>query len=374
MLAAAHAEGRYLAFVTGCDAEQIAWVGKAAASLDAHPQTAIVRRDRDLGGDNDQAAAFVVRSDVWRALRGYHRGAPLTSARCGDFDLQQRVRLLGYEVATAAAILAQPAPNPKPLCRSGDRIVVYTAITNRYDRLQALDQRCVGPARQVAFLDAATRAAATSTQHWELRDSDGVEQDPSRAAKRQKIRPERYFPEAEYSLWIDGNVSLICPFDSHRLIDLYLADVDLCIGRHYARSCMYQEAEACKQRGLDSAERIDRQMARYRQEGFPAWYGLNEAVVILRRHSEAVRAFNDLWWQEICQGSRRDQLSFNYVHWKTGLPIAEFPLPIQDSNGLFFKAAHERRRPLRYSARPALRALIRQMDGVYFGAASPDRW
>ena len=49
-----------------------------------------------------------------------------------------------------------------------------------------------------------------------------------------------------------------------------------------------EEAEVCRSRRLDAARVIDRQTTRYRREGFPAEYGLNEAPVILRRHTDAV--------------------------------------------------------------------------------------
>lgn len=70
-------------------------------------------------------------------------------------------------------------------------------------------------------------------------------------------------------------------------------------------------------------------------------------------------------------GSRRDQLSFDYVRWKTGVPVAEFPLPIQDNNGLFEKVAHARRRPPRQSRRPDVLAWIARMEGIRVGTRAP---
>ncbi len=81
-----------------------------------------------------------------------------------------------------------------------------------------------------------------------------------------------------------------------------------------------------------------------------------------------MKDFDRQWWQEICLGSRRDQLSLNYVLWKTGLPIAEFPLPIQDNNGLVAKVAHAARRPFRQSGRPDCRSVLARMEAFHFGA------
>ena len=59
--------------------------------------------------------------------------------------------------------------------------------------------------------------------------------------------------------------------------------------------------------------------------------------MILRRHTDAIRRLNEAWWNEIVRGSRRDQLSFNYVAWKLGLSYATFPLSLATGNGLFVK-------------------------------------
>jgi hypothetical protein len=57
----------------------------------------------------------------------------------------------------------------------------------------------------------------------------------------------------------------------------------------------------------------------------------------LRRHTQAVRAFNEAWWTEIVRGSWRDQLSFDYISWKLGISYVNFPLSLHEGNGLFRK-------------------------------------
>ena len=107
--------------------------------------------------------------------------------------------------------------------------------------------------------------------------------------------------------------------------------------RHHERRSIYEEAEACKAYGLDRAEVIDAQIARYWAEGLPESSGLIEAPILLRRRTPAVARLNTAWWAELARASRRDQLSFNYESWKLGFRYAAFPLSLAVRNGLFVK-------------------------------------
>ena len=53
---------------------------------------------------------------------------------------------------------------------------------------------------------------------------------------------------------------------------------------HPARKCIYKEAEACIALKKDAREVIEKQIARYRAEGYPKNAGMFETGVVLRRH------------------------------------------------------------------------------------------
>ena len=91
------------------------------------------------------------------------------------------------------------------------------------------------------------------------------------------------------------------------------------------RTCAYDEASACIQRGKDASDTINSQMRRYREEGFPANYGLAETTIVVRENTVRVARFNDAWWSEIAGGSRRDQLSFDYSCWRQGVKYNWLP-------------------------------------------------
>lgn len=320
------------------------------------------------------SSTFLIDTRVWRALEGYERVEARGWSGWADSDLDLRVRALGYCVAGRDATrleLLRPsdvagrrastrgektfrrrwrhwtcdpvATRPAPISFDPRSAVVYTAITGGYDDLKpVLAEHSAEGVDFVAYLDRETCAVTRSVGTWQIREIEGGDGDPCRAAKIYKILPHVFFPDKEFSLWIDGSVVIKSPLSMSRLVELFLGDSDLCVFRHGVRDCAYVEAARCKRLGLDDGRRIDSQVARYRKAGYPERAGLAEAAVLLRRHTPAVRAFGEAWWGEIVSGSRRDQISFNYAARSLGIHYAEFPVSIRQQNGLFRRLPHVR--------------------------------
>ena len=67
---------------------------------------------------------------------------------------------------------------------------------------------------------------------------------------------------------------------------------------------------------------IQKQVERYKKEGFPINFGLAETSVVIRKHNDpSCIKLDEDWWLEMKHGSRRDQLSLNYVEWKNNTKI-----------------------------------------------------
>jgi hypothetical protein len=212
------------------------------------------------------------------------------------------------------------------------KIVVYTAITNHYDTLKEPPIKLWKGVDFVAFLD--HTPVATS---WQIRTAASEFSDPWRNVKIHKILPHVFFPEATYSLWIDGSVEMNFNFSVQQLIDVYLKEHDLAVFKHPERQCIYAEGEECIRIKKDDPAVIQRQMAAYRNENYPPNNGLVECAVLLRRHTGKVRQFNEAWYQEIKHNSRRDQLSFNYAARKTGLEFCHLPESLRHGAGSMFQ-------------------------------------
>jgi hypothetical protein len=202
-------------------------------------------------------------------------------------------------------------------------MIVYTAIFGGRDEL--VDQVPYPDVQYICFTD----DPEMKSDIWDIRvcESHGY---PRRDAKIFKILPHRYFPDNDYSLWIDGNYKLIA--DPKGLL-CHLNDHDMACFRHPERDCLYVEAQRCIDWELGKPKVLSRQMEVYRQNGHPEHGGLIYGGVLLRRHNkpEVVRVMEG-WHQEIVNHSSRDQVSFPYVARKQGFEWATMEGNSYDSN------------------------------------------
>lgn len=192
---------------------------------------------------------------------------------------------------------------------AGENSVVYTAIFEDYDVL--LDPR--EPADGLDYVCFTDREEVGSDM-WQPVHLD-EDLPPSLKNRKVKLLPHQYLDEYDYSIYIDGNVQIMG--DITELLDRYLVDHDFACPRHHEHICVYKEAESLIEQGKADASEIQRQVDRYREEGFPANYGLSEHNLLLRHHSDPdVKELMEAWWDEFRAGVSRDQLSLPYLAWK----------------------------------------------------------
>ena len=147
---------------------------------------------------------------------------------------------------------------------------------------------------------------------------DGL--DPARASRRAKLRPHQYFPDAEWSLWLDNKSRL--RRDPHEVLAAVRAqgDADFFAFRHFRRDCVYDELQTAWENGLDDHAILKERLRTYRAEWMPRHAGLIEGHFLLRRHNApALVRFGERWFEHVLRFSRRDQISFPYLAWKLGL-------------------------------------------------------
>ena len=191
--------------------------------------------------------------------------------------------------------------------------VVYTCITGGYDNLIE-PTYITNDFDYICFTDNLNMKSNV----WQIRPLPEETNELNTIKKQRyvKINPHLLLSEYELSIWVDGNIEI--KGDLNEFIKENANDTDcIFVPEHPVRNCIYSEEKAVLSLRKDVKENTSPQIDRYKKEGFPRKYGLLQSNILLRRHNEndCITIMED-WFEEIRNGSHRDQLSFNYVSWK----------------------------------------------------------
>jgi glycosyltransferase involved in cell wall biosynthesis len=261
---------------------------------------------------------FMLRKATWKQAGGFPEKGMLGV----DNEIHRRVAELGLPVMLMSGVYVyhwyrggKPDAN-KHLKMA--RQAVYTVITRGYDTLK--EPTVVTPGWDyVCFTDDPT----LTSRVWEIRRFP-TEADPVRAARRRKILPQEFMPEYDLTVWVDGHLGIAC--DLSELVKRFHKDTLLTVMSHPDRECVYDEADACKEQKKDDPAVIDRQIASIRAAGYPAKNGMVATGMLIRdNRNPDLRKMAFEWWNMVAEGSRRDQLSFNYVAWKASIRFGMAP-------------------------------------------------
>lgn len=208
------------------------------------------------------------------------------------------------------------------------KVVVYTAIIGGYDNLH---EPLVTP-DGVDFICFTDRDLKSKV--WQIKKVLPLYKDNTRTARKYKILPHRFLPDYDLAIWVDGNMLVEGNVKDYIK---YLGNGKFATFDHTQcydrRDCVYEEANAIFRLGQepgknykDNPQTILDQMNRYLKEGYPANNQLAFTCSVTRKHNdpEVVKVMED-WWTELKYGSKRDQLSINYVCWKNNFKIKYLP-------------------------------------------------
>jgi len=194
-------------------------------------------------------------------------------------------------------------------------MIVYTTVFGRTDPLH--EPKVRGSARFVCFTDQPIESA-----NWEMVRLPKQDA-PTRASRLTKALSHIQFPEVEWTLWMDANFTLLVDPEDLKQHGEFVNFV------HSERERITDEAREIIRLGKAKPDTTRRQLAAYHAEGFDTdatpMTVLSCDGVILRRHTDAVRAVNEAWAQELRTHTLRDQMSLDYVCWKQGYTVNRWP-------------------------------------------------
>lgn len=207
--------------------------------------------------------------------------------------------------------------------------VIYTCISGNYDEI-ITDFVPNKEFDYVLFTDNKKLLKQNTFLFWQIKPLQFSELDSVRNARWHKMHPFKLFPKHQYTVWIDSNVQILGNA-TYEMLHNQIKDQHLmATAIHPYRNCLYQEAQECLLTHKDNAELVIKQIDIIRKDGFPEQYGLFETnIFFCQPHHKKVIKVLEKWWWFIENYSRRDQLSFNYVLWKTNMdcyPLDDKPL------------------------------------------------
>lgn len=195
-------------------------------------------------------------------------------------------------------------------------LIVFTAVFGNTDPLQ--EPEVTKGARFVCFTD-----QPIQSKRWEIVPM-APQEAPTRAARTLKLNPHHLFPGADASLWMDACFTLKTPVAD--LLAKYPQPITMF--RHRDRSRIVDEAHQIAKLGKAKPITTFRQLATYQSEGFDTATNPMQELscngVVLRRHTDEVAAFNELWTRQIEAHTLRDQMSADYVAWRLGMTLGRW--------------------------------------------------
>jgi hypothetical protein len=207
------------------------------------------------------------------------------------------------------------------------KVAVYTCISGAYDAL--ITPEALNPEWDyILFTDAKLQGLS----HLQLRPLPYKDDDPVRVARFVKINAHIVLPEYDYTLWVDGNILLKNNGFFNYIASLISGKYDICFRQHPDRNCVYEEIKKCQELKKDDFGIMRRQVRRYEILNFPQNAGMFSTGVIFRKNTSDTALFNNIWWKELSNGSRRDQLSVVYALKLSGLTFTLFDQSYDISN------------------------------------------
>ena len=167
------------------------------------------------------------------------------------------------------------------------------------------------------------------SQYWNIINTKNLnlnQLDSRKIARFIKINSHKVLPKHDISIWLDHcfkftNINVNSILNDLAFNDLAFNDKMIMCYAHDERRCIYEEAKICIERKLDTKSIIESQISRYKREMFPSNFGLFSTGLMIRKNNSKVHLFNEMWWEEVNNGSGRDQLSQSYASWKSNVKI-----------------------------------------------------
>lgn len=202
-------------------------------------------------------------------------------------------------------------------------LCVYTCITGDYDDLHEIAH----PEKSVDYY-CFTNNKNLKSNTWKIVHISNSNLNNHLLSRKIKMLGHPIINENyDTSVWMDASV--IWQKNITDFVSTYLKNKPFASFKHHLRSSIQEEAIACLRLRKDTKKSIADTLNFLQAEQFPDNLGLYEMTVFIKKHHDPIVIKTmRIWFDMIQKYSKRDQLSFMYAVWRTGLPISPINLNV----------------------------------------------
>lgn len=155
-----------------------------------------------------------------------------------------------------------------------------------------------------------------------------------------KAAAHQIFGPDVVSAWVDSNLTRL-NLNREDILS-FVKDGPVATPAHSVRRSVAEELLAVEELRLEHPSAVARHRMYLAEQGYPDSHRLSATMMLIRDHrNPAMRAANDLWWNIISGGLRRDQLSFDFALWKAGLRAGDIDVDWRVPNRFFVRTDHK---------------------------------
>ena len=218
-----------------------------------------------------------------------------------------------------------------------NKICVYTCITGNYDNLNEITH----PEPNIDYY-CFTNNKNLKSKTWKIIQIQNDSLDNHRLSRQIKILGHPIINEKyQTAVWIDADITWLKPISD--FVKKYFKNTSFAIFKHHSRTTIRDEAITCLIHRKDTKASITRTLDYYHTIGFPDNNGLAEATVFIKnpKDPQVIKTMS-VWFDMVKNYSKRDQLSFIYSVWQTGLKISLINLNVWNNQWFTYKKHNPR--------------------------------
>ena len=209
------------------------------------------------------------------------------------------------------------------------KICVYTCIMGKYDNLNEISEDVYESNIDYYCF---TNNKNIKSDTWKVIYIENNQLSNQLLARKIKILGNNIVEKYDITVWIDGNTIIKKKISEFLEKEIKLNKYDISSFRHRFRDCIYDEAVECVKLKKDNKEIIKKQVEFLKKEKYPRHNGLYETGILVRKNNKLVKNVMELWYTMVSNYSIRDQLSFNYIIYKTKIKTQTINMDVTENN------------------------------------------